>query len=210
MAHVSKPQEALSCASLRCSLGLEEFLPTSCILPGGQPGAQPLEQFTNLEGNSFTWSTDQPAGTSIGLTIRDSTGATGSSAPFTINSGSDTSCLNASGSSSAGASSTSSSSDSASAGSSTSSSVSTPVSTPGSTVTTPVSTSAPLSTPVSTPVTTGSTSQSVSRSVTTSSSGTSSPAASPTGGANTSGAESLFASAGLAGVVGAFVAAIMA
>ncbi|CAL1716398.1 unnamed protein product [Somion occarium] len=179
MAHVSKPQEALSCASLRCSLGLEEFLPTSCILPGGQPGAQPLEQFTNLEGNSFTWSTDQPAGTSIGLTIRDSTGATGSSAPFTINSGSDTSCLNASGSSSA-------------------------VSTPGSTVTTPVSTSAPLSTPVSTPVTTGSTSQSVSRS------GTSSPAASPTGGANTSGAESLFASAGLAGVVGAFVAAIMA
>ncbi|CAL1716396.1 unnamed protein product [Somion occarium] len=185
MAHVSKPQEALSCASLRCSLGLEEFLPTSCILPGGQPGAQPLEQFTNLEGNSFTWSTDQPAGTSIGLTIRDSTGATGSSAPFTINSGSDTSCLNASGSSSA-------------------------VSTPGSTVTTPVSTSAPLSTPVSTPVTTGSTSQSVSRSVTTSSSGTSSPAASPTGGANTSGAESLFASAGLAGVVGAFVAAIMA
>ncbi|KAI0078794.1 hypothetical protein K474DRAFT_1659972 [Panus rudis PR-1116 ss-1] len=57
------------------------------ILPGGQPSAAPLEQFTDLQTTSFTWKVDQPAGTSLGLTIRDSTGASGQSAPFDVHSG---------------------------------------------------------------------------------------------------------------------------
>ncbi|KZP23822.1 hypothetical protein FIBSPDRAFT_1042667, partial [Athelia psychrophila] len=57
------------------------------IQPGNQPSAAALESLGTQTGNSYTWSTDIAAGTSIGLSIRDSTGATAQSAAFTINAG---------------------------------------------------------------------------------------------------------------------------
>ena len=57
------------------------------ITPGGQPGAAALQQYAGLTGTSFTWSTNITAGTSIGLTLTDSTGQTVQSAPVTIQSG---------------------------------------------------------------------------------------------------------------------------
>ncbi|KAK7690852.1 hypothetical protein QCA50_005954 [Cerrena zonata] len=156
------------------------------------PSAQPLEQFTNLQGTTFSWTVNQPAGTSLGLTLRDSTGATGQSAPFTINSGPDTSCLNAT--SSAGASSTSAGSSSAPLSSASSTA-------PGSSASTPAS-----SAPATTPSATSTGTSSVSR---TSTATSSSASASATGGAQNNGAENI-AISGLTGLVAAFVAAIIA
>ncbi|KAF7986487.1 hypothetical protein HWV62_31291 [Athelia sp. TMB] len=59
----------------------------SPILPGNQPSAAALESLGTQTGTSYTWSTNLAAGTSIGLTLRDSTGATASSAPVTIQPG---------------------------------------------------------------------------------------------------------------------------
>ncbi|KAG5642584.1 hypothetical protein DXG03_002535 [Asterophora parasitica] len=63
------------------------------ILPGNQPGAPALQSFGQVEGTSLTWTVNIAAGTSIGLTLRDSTGNTAQSAPFTVNAGGDTSCV---------------------------------------------------------------------------------------------------------------------
>ncbi|KAH7921038.1 hypothetical protein BV22DRAFT_1114618 [Leucogyrophana mollusca] len=63
------------------------------VLPGSSPTAAALENLGELNGTSVTWTVNQPAGTSLGLTLRDSTGATAQSAPFTVNPGS-TTCLN--------------------------------------------------------------------------------------------------------------------
>ncbi|KAH7915611.1 hypothetical protein BJ138DRAFT_1097709 [Hygrophoropsis aurantiaca] len=63
------------------------------ILPGSAPTAAALEDLGQQNGTSVTWVANLPAGESIGLTLRDSTGATAQSAPFTINPGS-TTCTN--------------------------------------------------------------------------------------------------------------------
>ncbi|GAA6048686.1 hypothetical protein JCM3770_002021 [Rhodotorula araucariae] len=64
------------------------------VLPGGQLSGAPLatldEQPTT--DTSFTWTVNIPQGTSITLTLTDSTGATASTAPVTIQPGS-TTCL---------------------------------------------------------------------------------------------------------------------
>ena len=54
------------------------------LLPGGQPSATPLVDFGRQNGTSLTWTVNQPAGTSLGLTLRDSTGKVAQSAPFTV------------------------------------------------------------------------------------------------------------------------------
>ncbi|KAG6908547.1 hypothetical protein DXG01_004180 [Tephrocybe rancida] len=63
------------------------------ILPGNQPGAQALHDFGQVSGNSLTWIVNIAAGTSIGLTLRDSTGNTAQSAAFAINAGTNTDCV---------------------------------------------------------------------------------------------------------------------
>lgn len=74
------------------------------VLPGNQPGAAALENLGTQTGSSFTWQTDIAAGesssrklfpssahplpgTSVGLTLRDSTGALAQSAAFLIQPG---------------------------------------------------------------------------------------------------------------------------
>ncbi|MFE4800292.1 hypothetical protein ACFRFL_36020 [Streptomyces sp. NPDC056708] len=63
------------------------------LLPGNESGAAPLRDFGQQEGTAYTWTVDVPPNTSVGLTLRDSTGATAQSAPFTIQAGPDTSCV---------------------------------------------------------------------------------------------------------------------
>ncbi|KAJ1307767.1 hypothetical protein OPQ81_001854 [Rhizoctonia solani] len=65
------------------------------IIPGGQPGAAALQDFGQQTGSSLTWTVNIAAGTSITFQLRDSTGAVAYSAPTTIQSSSDSSCLGA-------------------------------------------------------------------------------------------------------------------
>ncbi|KDR76238.1 hypothetical protein GALMADRAFT_156343 [Galerina marginata CBS 339.88] len=91
---------------------------------------------------SLTWIANFSVGTTLGLNLRDTTGTLVQSAPFTIQSGSDLSCLNASGSSS---------SSSGSAGSAPPTTA--PATTPTTPATTPV-TPPPATTPTSPAATT--------------------------------------------------------
>jgi hypothetical protein len=70
------------------------------VLPGGQLSAAPLATLDSqpTSDTSYTWTVNIAAGTSITLTITDSTGATAATAPVTINQGG-SGCLNAQGSS---------------------------------------------------------------------------------------------------------------
>ncbi|KAH8118063.1 hypothetical protein DFH11DRAFT_1541308 [Phellopilus nigrolimitatus] len=63
------------------------------VLPGGQPSAAALVTFPETNSTSTTWNVNVASGTSIGLTLRDSTGATAQSAPVTVQSSSDSSCV---------------------------------------------------------------------------------------------------------------------
>ncbi|KAF8968144.1 hypothetical protein BDZ97DRAFT_1801148 [Flammula alnicola] len=90
------------------------------LLPGNQPSAAALLDFGTQTGTQLTWTVNITAGTlselllfilihgfinlliqgtSLGLDLRDSTGALAQTAPFTVQSSSNTACLTASGSS---------------------------------------------------------------------------------------------------------------
>jgi len=72
------------------------------ILPGSQPSAPALVDFGRQNGTSLTWKVNVAVGTSIGLTLRDSNGLVAQSAPFTVNNGTDTTCVGQAVSTSAG------------------------------------------------------------------------------------------------------------
>ncbi|KAL7279185.1 hypothetical protein ACG7TL_007025 [Trametes sanguinea] len=99
------------------SPGPAEPPPTSCIFPGGHPEEQALQQYPNLEGTSFTWSTNITAGTLVGFQLTDHNGQIAQSSSVQIMSGPDTSCLT--GGSSASSSAGSTGTTSAAAGTST-------------------------------------------------------------------------------------------
>ena len=54
------------------------------IIPGGEPGAAPIVNLGEIDGDSVEWDTNVAAGTSVQVEVRDSTGETVFSAPFTI------------------------------------------------------------------------------------------------------------------------------
>lgn len=58
------------------------------ILPGANPSGQAIENLGMQNGTSYTWLCNLPSGSSIGLTLVDSTGVTGQTAAFTVNPGS--------------------------------------------------------------------------------------------------------------------------
>jgi len=153
---------------------------------GNDVNGAPLISFPSTTDTSLTWpAVNFTSGTSLDLSLRDSAGASSQSAVFTVQAGGDSSCLNG-GSSSAG---------SSAAGSSTSGSASASASTPAtSPTTTPATTPAASGSTASTPRASGSTSSSASRASSTSST---SNAAMATG-----------VSYGVAGVLGAAVAAV--
>ncbi|KAI0926073.1 hypothetical protein AcV5_008635 [Taiwanofungus camphoratus] len=165
------------------------------IEPGSSPSATPLQEYAGLTGTSFTWPTNVTQGTSVGLTLHDSNGLTAQSAAFTINPGPSNSCLSAS----AGGSSSTSAGSSSSAGASSSSAP---------TSSAPASSSAASSSSASHVSSTVSGSSSHASSSASGSSSAPSPSGSTSG--NSSGAVANLASMGLAGVVGAVVAAVLA
>ncbi|KJA22881.1 hypothetical protein HYPSUDRAFT_138475 [Hypholoma sublateritium FD-334 SS-4] len=61
------------------------------IIPGGQPSAPSLKSFDTQSGNSITWNTDIPAGTSVTFALKDSTGATAYTDTVTIQKSADNS-----------------------------------------------------------------------------------------------------------------------
>ncbi|BGO91015.1 hypothetical protein NBRC10512_000145 [Rhodotorula toruloides] len=99
------------------------------ILPGGQPSAKAIETLpTVYKSGPLTWLVDVPAGTSITLSVTDSTGAINYSSPITVQQGTSSDCLGKNAQVSAAASSPSGSS-STSASSSSSVAVASPSST---------------------------------------------------------------------------------
>lgn len=64
------------------------------ILPGATPNGAAVENLGQQNSTSVTWVCNIQSGTSLGLTLRDSTGLTAQSAPFTVNPGSSTTCTN--------------------------------------------------------------------------------------------------------------------
>ncbi|RDX57309.1 hypothetical protein OH76DRAFT_1459876 [Lentinus brumalis] len=159
------------------------------INPGGQPGAAALQQYPNLQSSPFTWSSNITAGTSISLSLTDSTGANALSAPVTILSGPDSSCLNGGAPASSGSAPTSGSTSAAGTG----------------TTSAGTTSAAGTSTGTSPASGTGTTKASTTGTGT----GTSTTA-SATGGSGSNGALSNVASVGVVGILGAVAAALLA
>ncbi|KDN48655.1 hypothetical protein RSAG8_02642, partial [Rhizoctonia solani AG-8 WAC10335] len=63
------------------------------VIPAGNPSAPPLMDLGKHSGTSMTWNVDIPSGNSISMQLRDSIGAVAYSAPLTVQSGSDSSCI---------------------------------------------------------------------------------------------------------------------
>ncbi|KAG1821719.1 uncharacterized protein BJ212DRAFT_1264797 [Suillus subaureus] len=89
---INTPANVVECQPtlLAWSGGTGEFFEHAVfrpILPGASPDGTALENLGQQNGTSVTWVCNIASGTSIGLTLRDSTGATAQSAPFTVNPG---------------------------------------------------------------------------------------------------------------------------
>ncbi|KAH9945451.1 uncharacterized protein BXZ73DRAFT_73597 [Epithele typhae] len=150
------------------------------IVPGGIPGAAALQQYSNLQASPFTWTTNISAGTSLGLSLTDHSGATVQSGTFQIASGPDSSCLNGQ---------AASTDTSQAATGTTGTTAGTTTGTPGSGTTSTTSGGSQTSTK---------------------SSSSSSSSSSATGASNNSAAFANSASVGLVGVLGAVAAALLA
>ncbi|MFD7169091.1 hypothetical protein [Streptomyces violascens] len=90
---INTPTNAVVCQPLTLTWSGGEPPYQLKLLPGDQPSGPALRDFGQQDGTTYTWTVDLPPGTSVGLTLQDSTGAIAQSAPFTINGGSDTSCV---------------------------------------------------------------------------------------------------------------------
>ncbi|KAF8554391.1 hypothetical protein OG21DRAFT_1522464 [Imleria badia] len=150
------------------------------IHPGSTPNGAALESFPSVTSSPYIWTVNIASGTSIGFTLIDGSGATAQTAAVTVSAGSSTSCSN------------STSAATGATGSSTSGGATTPATTPattaaGTTTTSPVATIG------------GTTSTSTTAAPSTSATGTTS---------KSSGAAAKVAQFGVAGVVGAAVAAL--
>ncbi|EIM91279.1 uncharacterized protein STEHIDRAFT_165625 [Stereum hirsutum FP-91666 SS1] len=178
------------------------------VLPGSDPTGTAIIDF-GQQTSPFTWpAVNVTAGTSLGLTVRDSTGALAQSAAFTVNGGSDTSCLTGGGSSS------SASAASSASGSSSSSSAASSLSASSASASTSSSAAASSSSSASS-ASSAATGASTTASRTTgasSSSGSStatSAASSSSSGSSSAAGPTLAAQYGAAGVFGALAAAVL-
>ncbi|KZO91560.1 hypothetical protein CALVIDRAFT_541729 [Calocera viscosa TUFC12733] len=192
---VATPPSVVTCepVSLSWTGGTGPYFVSA--IPGGQPGATALESFPEQTGNSFTWTVNLPAGTSITIQVRDSTGTIQYSSPITIQAGPDSSCvgqsLSAGSSSTAGGTSASSTSGSSVAGA-------------GTTTSAALSGSSPTSSPSAAATSHSSvSSQSQQSQSSTTSKAATSPSASS--GASASFQVGAFSVAGLAGLIGALL-----
>ncbi|KAF4613520.1 hypothetical protein D9613_007803 [Agrocybe pediades] len=84
----------LSSACQSCFRGLEDKLLTSCVNPAGQPNAAPLVDLGKIDSaTSVTWLANLGPGIAGFLNLRDNTGTVAQSGPFTVQSGSNTTCV---------------------------------------------------------------------------------------------------------------------
>ncbi|GHG63278.1 hypothetical protein [Streptomyces griseocarneus] len=82
---INTPSNVVEGQSVKLMFGGGEGPYTVRVLPGNNPGGEPLTEFPATDNTSTEWAVDLPAGTSVGLTVTDATGAMAQSAPFTIN-----------------------------------------------------------------------------------------------------------------------------
>ncbi|KAG9092402.1 hypothetical protein FRC07_011675, partial [Ceratobasidium sp. 392] len=91
---VATPASIVQCQPVQLSWsgGTAPYFPS--IIPGSQPGAAALKEFPSQPGTSLTWTVDLPAGTSITVQVRDSTGALQYSSASSIQDSANKSCVN--------------------------------------------------------------------------------------------------------------------
>jgi len=100
---INTPTNVAECAPLQISFSGATCPCIITVYPGATPNGNPLTTFTNVNSSPFTWSAvNFASGTSLDLSLRDSTGASAQSAPFTVQAGGSTSCLNGTASGSSG------------------------------------------------------------------------------------------------------------
>ncbi|KAG9128089.1 hypothetical protein FRC07_004983 [Ceratobasidium sp. 392] len=90
---INTPAQLVQCQPAQITWTASKSPAFVSIIPGGQPGAAALHDFGQQSGNSLTWTVNIAAGTQITFQVRDSSGAVAYSAPSTIQSSSDSSCL---------------------------------------------------------------------------------------------------------------------
>ncbi|KAI0363774.1 hypothetical protein BV20DRAFT_87325 [Pilatotrama ljubarskyi] len=66
---------------------------TFSIITGDSPEGSPVESFPGINGPSFRWDSDLPAGTTFFIKIEDATGASATTGSLVMQNGSDDSCL---------------------------------------------------------------------------------------------------------------------
>lgn len=98
---IESPASLIQCQPALLSWSGGEAPYFLAAIPGGQPSAAAIKDFGSQTGNSLTWNVDLPVGTSVTLRITDSKGNANYNSEVTIQAGSSTACLNASGSSAA-------------------------------------------------------------------------------------------------------------
>jgi len=172
------------------------------IHPGSDPTAAAIQEWDNLQGSSYTWNpVNQAGGTSLSLLLRDSGGNSVQSAPFSVQSSSNSGCLNGSSGGSSGSASGGGASSTGGA------SASSPASSGG--ASTPAS-SAPGSTAAPGSSSAGSSAAHSSAAGTNTASGASGSNTAGSGSSSGNGAGNNVARVGLAGVVAAAIGAALA
>ncbi|KAI0280772.1 hypothetical protein BGY98DRAFT_932403 [Russula aff. rugulosa BPL654] len=92
---VNTPSNVLECSPLLITFtgGQQPYIIT--ILPGATPDGTALTTFSGVTGSPFNWTAvNFPSGTSLGITLHDSSGLLAQTAAFTVEPGASTSCLN--------------------------------------------------------------------------------------------------------------------
>ncbi|KIY43832.1 hypothetical protein FISHEDRAFT_77761 [Fistulina hepatica ATCC 64428] len=104
---INTPSSLTECEPvlLEWSDGTAPYYLNAFLHYGADPSTTILN-FGEINATEYTWTVDYASGTSLGLTVEDSTGTTAESAAVTVQSGTSTSCLSASGSAATSAAST--------------------------------------------------------------------------------------------------------
>ncbi|KIP05835.1 hypothetical protein PHLGIDRAFT_19585 [Phlebiopsis gigantea 11061_1 CR5-6] len=206
---VNTPNTPIECVPTQITWTTGGTAPFTLVIQEPDANGTPVQIYSGINTNSFSWSTNITSGTSIGITVRDNSGVNAQSAPVTIAAGTSDSCLSTSGGGTAASSSPAATGASSSAPAGTSS-VSTPATSASSSVAA-TSSAATSGAATSGAATSGAATSSASHSSAASGSGTSAASSSsPSATGASSGAGANTVAMGALGFVGAIVAAVMA
>ncbi|KAF9208353.1 hypothetical protein BGZ49_009045 [Haplosporangium sp. Z 27] len=86
------PNPVIACLPVQLSWsgGTPPYFPS--VVPAGQPDAAALVTFQQQDSLTLTWDVNLPAGSSVELDLKDSTGESVQSAPSTIQANPDMTC----------------------------------------------------------------------------------------------------------------------